>query len=294
MNLKSLIYLFSLAAIWGASFIFMRVAVSSLGPVLLSEFRVLLAAIFLFMVSLHLKKGLQLKEDWKHFFILGFFNSTLPFLLFTYAALNLTASLLSIINSTAPIWGVIILSVWTRKTLSKKTLLGLVLGITGVYLLVGFDHVALQPEALPAIIATLLAAFSYGVASTYAQFSKQIEPFSNAHGSMWAASIMLLPFLPFFPANATPAPDVIYMVIVLGVLCTGIAYIIYFNLIADIGAPSALTVTYLVPVFGILWGVIFLDETVGWHTLFGTITILMGTALVTNFKLNSLFKKQKK
>lgn len=293
MNLKSIIYLFALAAIWGASFLFMRVAVPSLGPVLVTEFRVVLAAVFLLLVSLHLKKSLQAKENWKHFFILGLFNSTLPFLLFTYAALSLTASLLSILNATAPIWGVLIVSVWTKKALTKKTVLGLALGITGVYLLVGFDQVALQPEALPAVIATLLAAFSYGVASTYAQLSKKVEPFTNAHGSMWAASIMLVPFLPLFPANATPEPDVVYMVIVLGVLCTGIAYIIYFNLIADIGASSALTVTYLVPVFGILWGVIFLNEQVGLHTLLGTLVILAGTALVTNFNITSLLKKNK-
>jgi len=133
------------------------------------------------------------------------------------------------------------------------------------------------------VAAALAAALCYGIASLYAKSAKSVEPFANAHGTMWAAALFVLPALPFFPAPATPTPGVWAAVLALGVLCSGIAYLIYFKLIEDVGPTSALTVTFLNPVFGILWGALFLGETVGWHTLAGSGIVLVGTALVTGF-----------
>lgn len=283
MNAASLNRLLLLSAIWGGSFLFMRMGAPVLGPIVLMAFRVGLAALFLLGVALLLKKDLQVREHWKHYFVLGLFNSTVPFLLFGVAAQTLSASLLSIINATAPIWGAIIGAVWIRHALTQKSVVGLCLGVIGVGLLVGFDQVTMLPGAGWAIGAALGASFSYGIASIYAKSAKAVEPFANAHGSMWASTLMIVPAIPFFPIHESPTTSVMFAVLLLGVVCSGVAYLLYFRLIADIGATSALTVTFLVPVFGVLWGVIFLDEIVGWHTLIGSIVVISGTALVTGF-----------
>lgn len=272
-----------LAAIWGSSFLFTRIAVPVLGPAVLIEYRVAFAAVFLAITGFFLNKRLDLKANWKHFLILGFFNSAFPFLLFAYAAHTLTASVLSVLNATAPMWGALIGAVWSHQPISGKQALGLVLGTGGVALLVGFDAVTSKPGAGIAIAATLVAAICYSVASAYAKSARAVEPFANAHGSMWAATVLTLPALAFFPSPGTPTPGIMAAALALGVMCTGLAYILYFKLIEDIGTTSALTVTFLNPIFGILWGALFLGEIVGWYTIAGAAIVIVGTALVTGF-----------
>lgn len=291
MNAASIIRLLILSAIWGGSFIFMRVAVPALGPVVLMELRVLLAALFLAGVAHFLKSSLAAGAHWQHYLILGFFNSALPFLLFGYAALTLPASLMAILNATAPIWSTFIGVVWLRQRLTPKAALGLCLGVAGVALLVGLDQAMLQPGAEWAAAAALAAAFCYGIASLYAKQARAVEPLANAHGSMWAAALWLLPPSFFFPPAAMPGNDILLAVVVLGVVCSGVAYLLYFRLIAEIGAAPALTVTFLIPLFGVLWGWLFLAETVGWHTLAGACIVIVGTALVTGFSPRLLLRK---
>ncbi|MDO8958477.1 MAG: DMT family transporter [Rhodocyclaceae bacterium] len=292
MNASSILRLLLLSAIWGGSFIFMRVTVPALGPVMLMELRVLFAALFLAGVAQFMKSQLAAGTHWKHYLILGFFNSALPFLLFGYAALTLPASLLAILNATAPIWSALIGAVWLRHRLTPRAFLGLCLGIVGVALLVGFDHAMLQPGAELAAAAALGAAFCYGIASLYTKQARAVEPFANAHGSMWGATLLLLPAAFFFPPPALPGGDILLAVVVLGVVCSGVAYLLYFRLIAEIGAAPALTVTFLIPLFGVLWGWLFLDEVVGWHTLGGAFIVIAGTALVTGFSPAMLFARK--
>lgn len=283
-----------LSAIWGASFLFTRISAPILGPTLLIEYRVTLAAVFLLLVSFFIRQKLDFKSHWKYYFILGSVNAALPFLLFAYASQTLTASLLSILNATAPIWGAIVRAIWTKSTLSRKSVLGLVMGVVGVAILVGFDTTMLVPNAGLAVVAVLCATLSYGIATTYAHEVRTVRPFSNAHGSMWAASFLILPLVPFFPANETPTTDITLAVIALGVVCTGFAFHMFFRLLGEIGAPSTLTVTFLIPLFGVLWGHIFLDEIVGWHTAIGSVVVITGTALVTGFSPTQLLKRAKR
>ncbi|WP_373988568.1 DMT family transporter [Duganella sp. BuS-21] len=284
MSTANLLRLILLAAIWGGSFLFMRIAAPVLGAAVLIEYRVLFAAIFLAVIGVFLQKKLDLKQHWKHYLILGLFNSAIPFLMFAFAARTLSASLLAVLNATTPLWGTLIAAVWSRHMVSAKVLLGLALGTVGVALLVGFDHVSAKPGAGIAIAAVLFASFNYGIASNYAKQAKTVEPFANAHGSMWASALLVLPVVPFFPAPAEPTMGIMAAVIALGVLCSGVAYLIYFRLIQDVGPSSALTVTFLSPLFGILWGVLFLGETVGWYTFAGAAIVIAGTALVTGFR----------
>ncbi len=272
MSTANLLRLILLAAIWGSSFLFMRISAPVLGPALLIEYRVGFAALFLAIVAYFVKKNLDLRANWKHYAILGLFNSALPFLMFAFAARTLSASVMSVINATAPMFAALIGAIWMRQTVSKRVAAGLLLGTCGVALLVGFDHVSSLEGAGLAIAAAVFASFNYGVASV--------------HGSMWAATIWVLPAALFFPAPAAATTGTMAAALALGIMCTGVAYLLYFGLIRDVGMTSALTVTFLNPLFGILWGVLFLQETIGWHTIVGAAIVIGGTALVTGYKPN--------
>jgi len=288
MPISSFLRLILLAAIWGGSFLFMRIASPVLGAPWVAGFRVALGAIFLAAVALYLSRQLKTRKYWRHYLVLGLFNSALPFLLFAYAAQTLTASLLAILNATAPIWGATIAGFTGRQPLTGRSIMGLGLGVMGVSILVGFDLTNTEGLGFPAVSAALGASFCYGIASNYAAGAPAVDGFNNAHGSMWASAIILLPVAALFPVAETPGPGIMSAVIALGVLCSGIAYILYFRLIHDEGATSALSVTFLIPVFGVLWGYLFLEEAIGWHTVSGALVVLLGTMLVTGFSLRSL------
>jgi drug/metabolite transporter (DMT)-like permease len=165
--------------------------------------------------------------------------------------------------------------------------------VAGVALLVGLDSTMLQPGSGAAMATALLAPLCYGIASHYASTARALEPYANAHGSMWAGVLLLAPallFTPFTPLPLGATAAVWGSVAGLGLLCTGLAYLLYFRLVADLGAAPALTVTFLIPVFGILWGHLFLGEVVGWHTGAGALVVLTGTALVTGFDPRSLWR----
>lgn len=283
MTPANLARLLLLSAIWGASFLFIRIGSPALGPVALMEARVLLAALFLAAVARLLRRELCWRAHWRHYLIIGLLNSALPFLLFGHAALTLSAAMLSILNATSPLWGALISAVWQRAPLDGRTLGGLALGVGGVALLVGFDRIAVQPGAGTAIASSLAAALCYALASNYAKSARAVEPFANAHGSMWAASLLIAPVLLAFPPAATPTTGIVAIVAALGVVCSGVAYLLYFRLIGEIGAAPALTVTFLIPLFGTFFGWLFLDEPVGWQTLVGGAVVIAGTALVTGF-----------
>ncbi|MEZ9552482.1 DMT family transporter [Vibrio breoganii] len=286
--------LICLAAIWGGSFLFMRISANALGPAYLIEARVLFAAVSLLAVAWYMKKRLDFTAHTRHFFIIGLLNTALPFLLFAYAAQTLPASILSILNSTAAIWGAAIAIVWSRSLPTLRVIVGLISGVIGVYILVGLDNALLPAGSGAAMIAGVMAACCYGIASNYAKNAPKISSFDNAHGSMWAACLIVLPLLPFMPIREMPDVQISISVILLGVVCTGLAYLLYFRLIEDLGPPSALSVTFLIPLFGILWGYLFLGEQVGWNTALGALFVIGGTMLVTGFSIKKMLASNRK
>ena len=299
MTSTHFLYLILLGAIWGGSFLFTRIGIADLGTAWLVMMRVFLGASFLLLAALVFRRSLSLREHWRHWFFLGSMNTAVPFLLFAYGAHELSASLLSIINSTAPMWGVAIGAVLTRGLPGRREIAGLAVGSTGVALLVLRDPTALQASSALPVISALLAPLCYGISSHYARrFTSQLPPFSVALGSQWAAVICVLPLLAFSlqPAVGSFAAVPVgtwWAALALGVLCTGIAYLIFFKLIREIGAPSTLTVTFLIPLFGILWGALFLGEPVSPGTFVGAACVLLGTAWVTGFSPTRLWQKRR-
>ncbi len=273
--------LLTLAAIWGGSYLFMRIAAPEIGAYWVAETRLVLAAVFLSLTALWLKNALHAARYWRHYVVPGLFNSALPFLLFAYAAETLSASLLSIINATAPLWGALIGAALGRQELDWRRGAGLALGFAGVGVLVGLDSAVASSAAVVPVVAAMVATFCYGIASTYAASAPSVGSFANARGSLWASTLILLPAAFLVPPPEAPSATSVSALVVLSVVCSGLAYILYFKLIEDDGATSALSVTFLIPLFGVLWGYLFLNEAVGWHTLAGGMLVLVGTALVT-------------
>lgn len=289
MNANSLFRLFILGAIWGFSFVFLRLAVPALGPGLLTLLRILFAAMFLSVVFLYIKRPFLFKAHFRYFLVLGLLNTALPFFLFSYASQNLTSSMMSILNATVPSWGVVIYSIVNKKLPTFKVLLGLVLGFTGVAVLVDIDTSVIQSGTLQSIGACLLATFCYALASLYAKSNPHIDAYDNAHASLYCASLLLLPMLWAFPASDPANIQALSAVLALAILCTGIAYLLYFRLLKEIG-EKVLTVTFLIPLFGVVWGTLLLGERMSPNSLIGGFMIVLGTMLIVGFSLKSLIR----
>jgi drug/metabolite transporter (DMT)-like permease len=289
MTTANFALLLLLAAIWGGSFLFMRIGAPVLGPAWLILFRVGIAAVFLSACALCLRKPLQIRRYWRHYLLLGFINSAMPFFLIAYAAQSLSASLLSVLNSSSPIFAALISAVWLRTRVTRGRAVGLALGVVGVAILVQGGIGTKAEGRLLAVGAALMSTIWYGIAGTYVKsVNLPIDPFCNAHGSMWGATLFIALALPFCPPASAPTPGVWAAVIGLGVLCTGLAYLIYFKLIRDTGPTSALSVTFLIPIFGILWGVLFLGEQLTAGMAAGALVIFAGTALTNGIRLSAL------
>ena len=275
-----------LAMIWGASFLFMRTAAIEFGALLTAGLRVGIAALFLLPLLLLRGQGPVLRAHWKPVFLIGVFNSALPFALYSFAVQHITTGLSSILNATVPLFGAMVAWVWLgdKPTLSRA--MGLGIGFLGVLLLAA-GEASFKPNAsgiapLWAVAACLLATLSYGVSANFAKrFIPHVPPLATATGSQMGATLALLvPSLLTIPSDS-PSLQAWGALVVVGVVSTGVAYILYFRLIDQTGPARALTVTFLVPVFAIAYGVALLDEHITpWMIVCGLV-IVLGTGLAS-------------
>jgi drug/metabolite transporter (DMT)-like permease len=275
-----------LAAIWGASFLFMRIATVEFGAVPTAAVRVGIAAAFLWPLLLLRGLGSQLRRHWKPVFTIGLLNSGIPFALFSFALLSITTGLSAVLNATVPLFGALIAWGWLKDRPTLSRCVGLAIGFLGVALL-AWDKASFKPDASGyapgwAVLACLLACVCYGIAaSATKRYLSGLPALVTATGSQMGATLGLaLPALWFWPARM-PGLHAWLATLALGVVCTGIAYILYFRLIEQAGPPRALAVTFVVPVFAVLYGVLFLGETVTRWMLFCAAVIVCGTALAT-------------
>lgn len=269
-----------LAAIWGASFLFMRMGAHEFGAIPMAALRVGGASLLLLpLLTLH--QGLaELKREWRLLLLLGLLNSALPFVLFGFAALSITAGLSSILNATTPLWGALVAWIWFSQRLGPVRMLGLALGFAGV-LFLAWDKASFKPGGDGwAIVACLGAALCYGIAANFAKRRLgHITPLTVATGSQVSATLLLaLPAQLAWPA-AAPGLQAWVSVTLLALLCSGVAYILYFRLMSRVGPTNTMSVTFLVPVFAVLWGYAFLSEVFTSQMALGCGVVLLGTAL---------------
>ncbi len=279
MQPASLARLVALAAIWGASFLFLRIIVPVLGPVAAADSRLLIGGLALAAWFAMTGFDAQWRRWWRQYAIVGMLNSAMPFLLFAYAALSLPAGILSVLNATSPMWGALFSAWLLRERLTARGAIGLAIGVAGVALVTGADARA-AVGVLP-VLAGLAAAAFYGLAGAYMRRWVQDAPARGmALGTLLASGVMLAPFVALAPPPGELTVLVAACTLALGLLASSVAYLIYFRLVADIGATRTLTVTYLIPIFGISWGATFLGEAITGPMLGGAALVLLGTFFV--------------
>ncbi len=275
-----------LAAIWGASFMFMRVAAHALGALPAAGLRVCIAALFLLPMLLFKGLGPALRQHWKLTCAVGVLNSAVPFVCFTYALLSITTGLSAILNATVPLFGALIAWLWLKDRPSGSRMLGLAVGFAGVTML-AWDKASFQPDANGtttgwAVLAVLFACLCYGSAASVAKrYMGGLPSLVSATGSQIGASLALLPLtVRYWPAEA-PSLQAWAAVLVLGVVCTGLAYILYFRLIERAGPARALSVTFAIPAFAVFYGVLLLGESITPWMVLCALVIIAGTTLST-------------
>ena len=282
MRSRDLVDLVALGILWGASFLFMRIAGPEFGAFALVEVRVGIAALVLLPMLLVRGQGSELTANWGRLGVIGLHNTALPFLLFTWATLFLSAGMSAILNATAPIFAAVIAWAWLGERLTMGRGLGLLVGTIGVWLLVRDKVGASMGATTLAVIAALGGSFLYGIGGNFTRrYASQVKPLAVAAGSQLGAALVLLPVAiwtwPESPVSARAWAAAITM----GLFSTALAYILYFRLIANTGPTNAITVTYLIPLFAMLLGALVIDEPITPSMVIGCAVVLLGTALAT-------------
>ena len=270
----------ALAAIWGASFLFMRLGAAEFGVVATAGARVGIASLLLLPILWFSGHGQSLRHNAARILFIGLINSALPFVMFSYAVLHISTGLSAILNATAPLFGALIAWLWLKDRLTVARVLGLFIGFAGVALLAA-DKASFKPGGTGwAVLACLVATLCYGYAASYTKrHLGGVHPLAIATGSQLGATLGLaLPMWWWWPAH-NPGWTPWLSLLVLGVLCSGVAYILYFRLIAELGPARAITVTFLVPVFAVLYGTTLLDENLTPYMLGCGAVVVLGTAL---------------
>jgi len=284
MKSRDALDLVLLAAIWGSSFLFIRVAAPVFGPVALVEVRMVAGALVL-LPLLVTRDGLgTLRTHARPIAVISVLNFAAPFLLVTYAMLTLTSAFTSMLNGTVPMWTALIAALWFGERVRPSQWVGLAIGAVGVLVLVG-DKIELNPSGANwpqtiAVGAALLGMMFYGLSANVARRTLVgVPPLATATGSQLGAAALLAPAAVLtWPAQA-PTAGAWSAALVLGVLCTGFAHLLYFRLLARIGVMRAANVTYLIPLFATVWGTVFLAEPLTLRLVIGGAIVLAGTAL---------------
>lgn len=282
-----------LSAIWGASFLFLRIAAPQFGPVFLIEMRMLTAFIALCPVFLITGNLHDLLTNWKKIFLISLTSMALPFCLLAFATLSIGAGLASIINASVPFFTAILAFLLFRQALNLLGVVGLVVGFAGVVILAVEPGGADSDDAgkLLAVAAGLLASFFYGLgANLTARYLQGVSGFAITTGCLFFSSLYLAPFAYLQRPEVMPTGPIWLTVIILGAVCTGLAFILFYRLIARIGSARTVTVTFLVPLFSVVWGWMILDEGLNLAMAFGSLLVLIGVAMTTG-KLPSLLRR---
>ncbi len=267
-----------LAAIWGASFLFMRIVAPALGPIATADLRMLIAGVALVAWLRLTGYDPQWRRWGLHYVRVGIINTGVPFALYAFAALHISAGEMAVLNATSPMWGAMLSAAFLGERLSARRIAGLLLGVAGVALIA---RPSAEGATLIAAAAGVLAAGCYGFAGVYLRRWAPGAPARGmAAGTQLGAGLLMLPLVAVFPPAQAPSMLVVGSVLALGLVCGAVGYVLYFRLIADLGATSALTVTYLIPLFGMLWGALFLGEAVTLAMAGGAALVILGTLLV--------------
>ncbi len=274
------VQLILLGMIWGSSFLFQRITVPAIGAGLTASARIIFAALVLGGMLVVMRRRLHWRARWRDYMLIGALNSGVPFLMFAFAAYSLPAGYLAVLNATVPMFTVLIGWIGGARP-SNSRLIGVVVGIAGVAVLVQFGTVHMTRMAIAAFVAVLFASVLYaiGARAVRARFAND-DPLTVACGTMTGSMLPLLPLALYDMPQQMPSLHVLASLVALGVLCTGIAYAMFYHLIREAGADRAVTVTFLTPIFAEVWGAVFLGEAITWAGVVGGALVLFAVALI--------------
>ncbi|HEU4621217.1 MAG TPA: DMT family transporter [Burkholderiaceae bacterium] len=282
MNPADLARLLGLAALWGASFMLLRILAPALGPLITGDLRVLIAGAVLLAWTWARGDRVGWRANGARYLVIGLLNAAVPFTLFAFAALHLPAGYSAILNATTPLFGAICAAIWLGERFTVRKLVGMLFGLAGVGLVAQVRAADLGVPGLLSIGACVLAALSYGLGNTYARrTARHLAPMHIAGASQWLGGLALLPVaLPLAPSSITVTPLVVGALLALALGCSAIAQTVYYRLLSNVGPSKALSVTFLIPLFGVLWARVFLGEPVTVAMLGGGSLILAGIAAI--------------
>ena len=276
-----------LGILWSGGFLFIRIAVPAFGPVALVDVRVLIAGVVLLAWAAARGEVPPFWRRWREYLVLAALNVALPFTLIAWAALTISASLSSILMATVPLFTAPIAASQLNERVSGRQAAGLIVGFIGVGILVGLRPLPFTPAFAAAVSALLGAAALYALGGVYtARRFTGASPVESTIGQQFGAFVLLLPFALAMPPRAWPALSAVVALLILAVFSSVLAYLLFFRLISSVGATKTATVSYLIPLFGTIWGVVVLQERVGLETLAGMLVILSGVVLATGARLS--------
>ena len=274
-----------LGAIWGGAFPLLRIATPAFGPVALIAVRTS-AAVLVCLALLNPTQRKALREHAQPLFVLAMLNTAIPFTLFSFATLYVNAGLASLLNATTPMFGALIAFLWLGERLTAARIAGIAIGFLGIGSIVWGQVGARREGALLGVAAGLGAAALYGLAASYARRRLSgVDPWVTAAGCVCGAALVMIPLGILMRPDSVPAWGPWLCAVMLGIVCTAYAYVIFYRLMNRVGAGRAVTVTFLIPVFGILWGALFLAEPVTPALLLSCAVVMIGTALAMGLQL---------
>lgn len=273
-----------LGALWGASFLFMRMGAAQFGSMALAGMRAIGAAICSIPLLMSRERLVELRANWRSVTLIGLTNSALPFVLFSYAAQSLPSGLSAIFDAIAPLLVAASGWLWLGERLNATQASGLVIGMTGVVWLIGgsmgFGHGGAAVGWAMAACVGANVCYTFGAHYSHRRVQR-VSPLTIAIGSQVAAAIMLLPFTVWLWPATSPSMQAWVAMFGLASACTSLAYVLFYRLLARIGSTRSMAVLYLIPVFGVVWGAMFLRESITVAMAGGCAVILLGVALTT-------------
>ncbi|MDC1161205.1 DMT family transporter [Gammaproteobacteria bacterium] len=288
MELKNWILLILLGAVWGSAFMFIKISADDFGPILLVNLRLLLAGALFLPFLLQKKYLAYFKSHFSGILILGIFSNAFPFTMFSYASLGATSNMLGILNGTTAFMTMVVAYFWLKESITPKQIFGIILGFLGILVLV---NPANGSATIGASGFALVGALSYSFSGVYIQkYQLNANKFVLIGWAMLFGGLFLTPLSFFNLPDQMPGNNAIAALLWLGIVSTGIAYLGYIRLIEQIGAVRTSTVTYLLPVFSIIWGSIFLQEKITWIIFGGFIFVMIGMYFANNKNTKALEK----
>ena len=280
MELKNWILLILLGAVWGSAFMFIKISADDFGPILLVNLRLLLAGALFLPFLLRKKYLAHFKSHFPGILILSIFSNAFPFTMFSYASLGATSNMLGILNGTTAFMTMVVAYFWLKESITPKQIFGIILGFLGILVLV---NPANGSATIGASGFALVGALSYSFSGVYIQkYQLNANKFVLIGWAMLFGGLFLTPLSFFNLPDQMPDNNAIAALLWLGIVSTGIAYLGYIRLIEQIGAVRTSTVAYLLPVFSIIWGSIFLQEKITWIIFGGFIFVMIGMYFANN------------